>query len=122
MLANIVLNLLLVVPLAHAGLALATTLSAFLNAGLLLRGLVKRGVFRPRPGWVGFGARVAAGNLALGAALWMVRGEPGDWLEAEAVTRALRLCGAVALGVVLYAGIMLGLGVRPRDLAAPGRE
>jgi len=122
MLANIVLNLLLVVPLAHAGLALATTLSAFLNAGLLLRGLVKRGVFRPRPGWSGFVARVAAGNLALGAVLWTVRGEPADWFEAEAVTRALRLCGFVALGVVLYAVVMLGLGVRPRDLAAPGRE
>ena len=51
MLSNIVLNLALVVPLAHAGLALATTLSACLNAGLLLRGLVVRGVFRPRPGW-----------------------------------------------------------------------
>ena len=122
MLANIVLNLLLVVPLAHAGLALATTLSAFLNAGLLLRGLVKRGVFRPRAGWGGFVARVAAGNLALGAVLWMVRGEPADWLEAQAVTRALRLCGCVALGMVLYAGVMLGLGMRPRDLAAPGRE
>ena len=122
MLANIVLNLLLVVPLAHAGLALATTLSAFLNAGLLLRGLVKRGVFRPRAGWGGFVARVAAGNLALGAVLWTVRGEPADWLEAQAATRALRLCGFVALGMVLYAGVMLGLGMRPRDLAAPGRE
>ena len=122
MLANIVLNLLLVVPLAHAGLALATTLSAFLNAGLLLRGLVKRGVFRPRAGWGGFIARVAAGNLVLGAVLWTVRGEPADWIEAQATTRALRLCGFVALGMALYAGVMVGLGVRPRDLAAPGRE
>ena len=120
MLANIALNLLLVVPLAHAGLALATTLSAFLNAGLLLRGLVKRGVFRPRAGWGGFVARVAAGNLALGAVLWTVRGEPADWFEAEAMTRALHLCGFVALGMALYAVVMLALGVRPRDLAAPG--
>ena len=122
MLANIALNLLLVVPLAHAGLALATTLSAFLNAGLLLRGLIARGVYKPRPGWSGFVARVAAGNIVLGAVLWMTRGEPVDWLEAEAAARALRLCGFVALGLILYAGAMLALGVRPRDLAAPARE
>ena len=122
MLANIVLNLLLVVPLAHAGLALATTLSAFLNAGLLLRGLVARGVYRPRAGWGGFVARVAAGNIVLCAVLWMARGEPADWLEAEAATRALRLCGFVALGMGLYAVAMLGMGMRPRDLATPGHE
>ena len=120
MLSNIVLNLVLVVPLAHAGLALATTLSAFLNAGLLLRGLVKRGVFRPRPGWGGFIARVVIGNLVLGAVLWVARGEPDAWLEAEAGARALHLGVVVVAGMVLYTLIMLGLGMRPRDFEAPG--
>ena len=119
MLSNIVLNLVLVVPLAHAGLALATTLSAFLNAGLLLRGLLARGVFRPRPGWGGFLARVAVGNLALGLGLWMVRGEPAAWTEAEAASRAFRLCAFVGAGMMLYAAVMLALGMRPRDFAAP---
>ena len=119
MLSNIVLNLALVVPLAHAGLALATTLSAFLNAGLLLRGLVTRGVFRPRPGWGGFMARVLAGNLVLGATLWMARGEPVAWFEAEAASRAFRLCTVIATGMVVYAFVMLGLGIRPRHLEAP---
>ena len=119
MLSNIVLNLVLVVPLAHAGLALATTLSAFLNAGLLLRGLVKRGVFRPRAGWGGFVARIVIGNLILGAVLWVARGEPDAWLEAEAGARALHLGVVVVAGVVLYTLIMLGLGMRPRDFEAP---
>ena len=119
MLSNIVLNLALVVPLAHAGLALATTLSAFVNAGLLLRGLIVRGVYRPSPGWRGLVVRVAIGNLALGVVLWAVRGEPVAWLEAEAPARAARLCAVVAMGVVLYAVVMLGLGLRPRDLGAP---
>lgn len=43
---NIVLNLILMVPLQHVGLALATALAAWLNAGLLLRGLIKSGHFR----------------------------------------------------------------------------
>ena len=119
MLSNIVLNLALVGPLAHAGLALATTLSAFLNAGLLLRGLIACGVFHPRPGWAGFIARVAAGNLVLGAGLWMVRGDPAAWLEADAAGRAVRLCAVIGAGTMLYAAVMLALGVRPRDFAAP---
>ena len=119
MLSNIVFNLALVVPLAHAGLALATTLSALLNAGLLLRGLVVRGVFRPRPGWGRFIVRVAAGNLILGAALWWLQGEPAEWTEADAATRAFRLCAVVAAAVVLYVVAGLGLGMRPRDFEAP---
>ena len=119
MLSNIVLNLALVVPLAHAGLALATTLSAFLNAGLLLRGLMVRGVFRPRPGWGRFIVRVVAGNLILGAALWWLRGEPAEWTEADAATRAFRLGAVVAAAVVLYVVAGLGLGMRPRDFEAP---
>ena len=119
MLSNIVLNLALVVPLAHAGLALATTLSAFLNAGLLLRGLIAHGVFRPLPGWGRFIARVVVGNLILGAGLWAARGEPAVWFEAQAPARALWLCALVGAGMVVYGALMLGLGLRPRDFAAP---
>jgi len=57
MTANMVFNLILVWPLAHAGLALATALSAWMNASLLLlRGLYREGVFRPLSGWGRFGA------------------------------------------------------------------
>ena len=119
MLSNIVLNLALVVPLAHAGLALATTLSAFLNAGLLLRGLVQRGVFRPRSGWGGFIARVVMGNLVLGAVLWGARGELAGWGEVDAAARALRLGTMVVAGMAVYAVVMLGVGIRPRDFEAP---
>ena len=119
MLSNIVLNLALVVPLAHAGLALATTLCAFLNAGLLLRGLVARGVFRPRPGWGKFILRVTIGNLILGAGLWALRGEPVAWTEAEAAARVLRLCALVGVGMVGCAVAMLAMGLRPRDFTPP---
>ena len=119
MLSNIVLNLALVVPLAHAGLALATTLSAFLNAGLLLRGLVRRGVGRLRPGWGGFIARVVIGNLVLGAVLWVVRGEIAAWGEVDAAARALRLGAMVVAGMAVYVVVMLGMGIRPRDFEAP---
>jgi len=43
MLANMALNVTFVWSLGHVGLALATSLAAWLNAGLLLRGLYQRG-------------------------------------------------------------------------------
>ncbi|HAG94499.1 MAG TPA: murein biosynthesis integral membrane protein MurJ, partial [Gammaproteobacteria bacterium] len=45
MVANMVFNLALIVPLAHVGLALATSLSALLNAFLLWLGLRREGVY-----------------------------------------------------------------------------
>ena len=119
MLANIVLNFAFVVPLAHAGLALATTLAALLNAGLLLRGLVRTRILRLRPGWGRFILQVAAGNLALGVVLWIVRGEPSEWIEAEATSRAFRLFAIAGAGVAVYGVSMLALGIRPRHFAAP---
>jgi putative peptidoglycan lipid II flippase len=43
---NVTLNLILIWPLAHVGLALATAISAWLNAALLARGLRRRGYLR----------------------------------------------------------------------------
>ena len=37
---------------AHAGLTLASALAGYVNCGLLLFLLVKRGVFKPSPGWL----------------------------------------------------------------------
>lgn len=57
MAANMVLNLVLVIPLhyywqiGHVGLALATSLAAFINAGLLFRGLRRDEVIRFHAGW-----------------------------------------------------------------------
>ncbi|HAU14322.1 MAG TPA: murein biosynthesis integral membrane protein MurJ, partial [Gammaproteobacteria bacterium] len=49
MVANMVFNLALIVPLAHVGLALATSLSALLNAFLLWLGLRREGVYQAQP-------------------------------------------------------------------------
>ena len=65
LLVNMLLNVAFVVPWyqsgapgPHAGLALATSLSSFLNAGLLYRGLRRDGVIRHRLGWSRFLLRV----------------------------------------------------------------
>ena len=63
------LNLALVPLLAHAGLALAIGLGACLNALALLIGLLRRGVYRPAPGWTRFALRLLPALAALAGLL-----------------------------------------------------
>ena len=108
---NIVLNLALIVPLAHAGLALATGLAAFLNAGLLLRSLVRRGLYRAEPGWGGHLGKVGLSVAVLAAVGWALAPPLGFWNEAGALVRAAALVGLVAAagGAYLASAWLLGV-------------
>lgn len=118
--ANIALNVALVFPLAHAGLALATSLSAYVNAGLLYRGLRREGMHRPRPGWGGFALRLGLANLAMALVLILGRDELAVWLEAGLAERALRLGLLVAGGALVYFLALSAMGLRPRALLSLG--
>ncbi len=109
-------NVVLVPLLGHAGLALSIGLGAMVNAGLLLSGLLRRGVYRPVPGWGGFVARVLLANLALGAALaWAAEGI--DWLGLQThwAQRALAVAAVLGGVTLLYLGVLLACGLRPRQ-------
>jgi putative peptidoglycan lipid II flippase len=113
--ATQLMNLALVGPLRHAGLALSIGLAACLNAGLLYRGLRSNGDYQPQPGWRGFGARLAVALFAMGAALWWGMGAQTDWLQYPALERVVRLTVVVAIGMACYFGSLALLGFRVRD-------
>jgi putative peptidoglycan lipid II flippase len=114
--ANIALSLVLVVFLRHAGLALAISAAAFVNAGLLLRALRRERVYRPEPGWAAFLARVALASAAMGALLWWGTGDLGEWLAAGLWERVWRLSAWVIIGLVVYVAMLFALGIRPQAL------
>jgi len=121
MLANMVLNVVLVVPWVwldrpapHAGLALATSLSAFLNAGLLYRGLLRQGIIRVEAGWPGFLLRVIVATLVLAGLLYWGSGTVDVWLQGSLFDRITRLTLWVGVGVLVYFAVLGLLGVRPR--------
>lgn len=117
LLATQAMNLVLVPWLGHAGLALAIGLGALVNAGLLLGGLLRRGVYRPRSGWGGFMARVAVANLALGAALaWAAQGIDWIGLQAHWGQRAMAVALVLAGVALLYLVMLAACGLRPRHL------
>ena len=121
--ATQLMNLALVPFLQHAGLALSISLGAWVNAGLLLTGLLRRGVYRPRSGWTRLGAQVAAATLAM-AALLLSIGARFDWI-AMRETPALRagaVLGLVALGAASYLAVLVLTGLRPRQFLRRTRD
>jgi putative peptidoglycan lipid II flippase len=115
MVANMVMNLALILPLAHVGLALATSLAALLNAGLLLRGLVQRGVLQWRADWIGYLARLALATALMTAALLAVSPAAAQWMAWHGAVRVLWLLLLCGGGGLIYGGVLLATGLRPRD-------
>jgi putative peptidoglycan lipid II flippase len=113
--ATQVMNAILILPLRHAGLALATSLGACLNAGMLLTLLRRRGIYSPAPGWLSFGWKLGLALCAMTAALWVTAGSTADWLDAGAQERVLRLTGVIVAGASAYFATLLLLGFRLRD-------
>ena len=100
----------------HAGLALATTVAAMVNAGLLWRGLQRRGVVQPQPGWGVYGARLLLANLVLAGVLWWATPALAWWLDASVGARAVHLGALVVGGAVAYFATLLLTGLRPAHL------
>ena len=121
MIANVVLNVLLVGPFAHAGLALASSLAAWLNAGLLLRSLRGEGCFRPQPGWGKLLAQVLAAAAVLAALLGWLQGDAEAWMARPILERVGGLAGLVAAGALVWFGALAAGGLRPRELLRPTR-
>ncbi|MFC1748690.1 murein biosynthesis integral membrane protein MurJ [Pseudomonadota bacterium] len=116
MVANMVLNVVLVFPLAHAGLALATSISAFINAGLLYRILRREGVYTPEAGWLKLLLQVMLANVAMGMLLWWGAGDLKTWFAWGGWERAWHLMMWVAAGGAVYFLALFLVGVNFRML------
>ncbi|MDX1355183.1 MAG: murein biosynthesis integral membrane protein MurJ [Halomonas venusta] len=114
MVANMVFNLLLIWPLAHAGLALATALSAFLNAGLLGYLLYRQKVLVFQPGWGRYAVQLVGGSALMSIALYMAAPDWQEWLDFALWQRIRWVAGLVVLGGGLYFAWLAAFGLRLR--------
>jgi len=91
------LNIVLVPTLKHAGLALSIGIGALINAAWLLLGLLKRGSYRPGPGWGMFALQVlGATALVTVFLMWAAASFPWIAMRAQGWQRA----GLMALMLV----------------------
>jgi putative peptidoglycan lipid II flippase len=122
MISNMVFNVILIWPLKHAGIALATSLSAMLNSGFLFYFLQQRKIYIPREGWYFFGFRLIVANVILAVFLWFGAGNIQDWITHDTMWRIIHLSGLLLSAVFVYFAGLWMAGVRPRDLLIPQRQ
>lgn len=108
MLVNTILCSLLIWHFAHAGLTLASALAGYVNCGLLLYLLVKRGVFKPSPGWLKYGAQLGVANGVIAVYLYFMSGSVDYWLGFPPVARLSLLLVHVFIVILIYL-LVLGL-------------
>jgi putative peptidoglycan lipid II flippase len=126
MVSNMVMNPLFIFPLmwvfdlGHVGLALATSVAAWLNAGLLYRGLRREGLLR--------GAtklrqsrtiHILIAIIVMLGVLWLCLPDANWWLGAVALHRGLAMTALVMAGGLAYGAALWCLGLRLGDLKSP---
>jgi putative peptidoglycan lipid II flippase len=127
MVSNMVLNLLFVGVLLglhfkgpHTGLALASTVAAYVNAWMLYRGLQRPGVYQPEAGWGRVLFAVSAASVLMVLAILWKCGATEQWLSATARERASMLTVLVVGGSLVYIFTLFAAGLRKHHLEKGG--
>ena len=110
-------NLAFIGHLKHAGLALAISVGACLNAGLLYWKLRQQQLFQPQPGWPMFLVKLVVAVLVMSAVLLGVMQLMPAWEQGAMLERFLRLGVVIVAGVIAYFGTLLVLGFRLHHFA-----
>jgi putative peptidoglycan lipid II flippase len=123
MVTNMLLNLVFVGLLLsygfegpHAGLALASSVAAYLNAILLYRGLRKREVYVPDRGWFRVWVAVILACTTMGSTLLFMTRDIETWFQAAAILRIQNLALTIVFGVIIYVFVCMVTGLKKHDL------
>lgn len=115
MLLNSLLCAALIIPLAHAGLALASSIAGYLNGGLLLLWLKRRTWYQPQKGWMKYAAQLLVANSAMALYLAIQIRDLQYWLAFGPANRLFHLLIHVSIAIVIYLICLLIVGVRPQQ-------
>lgn len=115
MVANMVFNLMLAPFLGYVGLALATTLSATLNAFWLYQGLKKQQTFALSAETKYFFLKLLIATLGMTATVFYLSPSFEVWLDFSFLEQSVRLFSYILVGIAVYFVALLALGVRLAD-------
>ena len=99
-----------------AGLALASSVAAYLNAILLYRGLRKREVYTPERGWLRLWIAIGLACTAMAALLYFMTHDINSWHQANVGLRIKNLSLSISFGVLVYVFTCMVTGVKRHDL------
>lgn len=118
-LLNVVLNFLLIVPLKHAGLALATAIASSMNAASLLIMLRIKRYYEPQRQWFRYMLQVVGANLVMVGVLVSLMPTLGVWVNWSIGERVFYLVWLILLALLVYGAALFLLGVRWRQFRPP---
>ncbi|TYL49084.1 murein biosynthesis integral membrane protein MurJ [Marinomonas sp. IMCC 4694] len=113
MVSNMVFNLILVWPFGHVGLALATSMSAALNAYLLWRGLYKQQHHVFSVEWGRLLRILLSATLVLGGVVYAFLQQEWVWTQMGDWSRVGHTLVIVVVGVLAYGLTAVASGLRP---------
>jgi len=113
---NILLSLSLFKVAGHVGVAFATTTASIVQSYLLLRGTIRRGLYRPGRDFAMFFAKILVATAVMVALLVATSPAAEAWLHASIYTRMVWMAGLCGAGGAVYFVVLWIAGLRPRDL------
>lgn len=113
MVTNTLLCAAFILPLAHAGLTLASTIASYLNCVILLGLLLRGDIYNPSPGWVKFVLQLFFANVMISAYLIYMAGDVMTWLTKPALLRIslLLLHVFIAIGIYMLSLALSGMRI-----------
>lgn len=110
MLVNLLLNLVLIWPLAHVGLALSTAISAWVNAVMLYLTLRRRDHFAIDARLKRTGIRLILATIAMSVVIFLLNPWIDPWTGRSLIERTMALLVLIVAGMAVYFGLVFGLG------------
>lgn len=103
---NIIFSMILVRPLGHSGLALASSLASWFNVAILWLILYQQKIIHAQQNHIRFYFKLIISNIILAVYLWTVSGNLNQWVQWQWNQRFMHLA-TIALGAgILYIGCL----------------
>lgn len=113
MVSNMIFNVIFAIPYGYVGLAIATSLSATLNAALLYFTLHRQGVFKLSSSTMVLLIRIVLAALVMVIMLSYMQSTI-DWTHLTQWQRIFHVSQWLGLAAVVFVSVLLLLGVQPR--------
>ncbi|MCE3230808.1 MAG: hypothetical protein K0R52_736 [Alphaproteobacteria bacterium] len=102
---NLMLNIILMIPFAHVGLAMATSIAAWINAGLQLMVLQRRGWFFLTPQVQKTAGKVVVSAAVMGIGLLLARDQWLATLPDTFLLQTVSVLGTIICGTIVFGGV-----------------
>lgn len=113
MVSNMGFNLIFAIPFGYIGLAIATSLSALLNACMLYRGLHLQGVYRVSKQTMIFFVKIVCATAMMVMALVYLLPSTAAWVDWHTGERIMHLVRLIGIGGLTYLITLIILGIKP---------